>query len=304
MRYLERYFEFERLGTNWKTEILAGFTTFLTMAYIIFVNPSILQDAGMPYTAVVAATCVSSAFGSFLMGAYARYPIALAPGMGLNAYFAYAVVRALGISWQVALGAVFLSGVLFLVLTFAGIRELILYSIPAELYAAVAVGIGLFIAFIGLSNAGIVVADASTKVALGDLRRPATLLALFGLVLTAALMARRVRAAILLGILATTAAGVAAGLVEWQPRTYSLAEITATAFQLDLAGALKPEVIEIVLVFLFVNLFDDIGTLVGVAKKANLFDRDNRIPRVNRILAADASATIVGALCGTSTVVS
>lgn len=303
-RWLEDYFDFKQLGTNWKTEILAGFTTFLTMAYIIFVNPSILQDAGMPYTAVVAATCVSSAFGSFLMGAYARYPIALAPGMGLNAYFTYAVVRAMGISWQVALGAVFLSGVLFLALTYAGIRELILYSIPSELYAAVAVGIGLFIAFIGLSNAGIVVADASTKVALGDLRRPTTLLALFGLVLTAALMARRVRAAILIGILATTAAGVAAGLVEWQPRTYSLAEITATAFQLDLAGALKPEVIEIVLVFLFVNLFDDIGTLVGVAKKANLFDRDNRIPRVNRILAADASATIVGALSGTSTVVS
>jgi len=303
-RRLEKYFEFHRLGTNWRTEILAGFTTFLTMAYIIFVNPSILQDAGMPYTAVVAATCLASAVGSLLMGAWARYPIALAPGMGLNAYFAYAVVRGMNVPWEVALGAVFLSGLLFLVLTFAGIRELILYSIPSELYAAVAVGIGLFIAFIGLSNAGIVVSNPSTKVALGDLRQPSSALALFGLLLTAALMARRVRAAILIGILATTFAGALVGLVRWEPRTYSWGEITATAFRLDIAGALKPDVLEIVLVFLFVTLFDDIGTLVAVGKKANLFDRENRIPRVNRILAVDASATMVGALGGTSTVVS
>lgn len=304
MQRLERYFEFERFGTNWKTEILAGFTTFLTMAYIIFVNPSILQDAGMPYTAVVAATCLSSSFGSLLMGVYARYPIALAPGMGLNAYFAYAVVRGMEVSWQVALGAVFLSGVLFLVLTFAGIRELILYSIPPELYSAVAIGIGLFIAFIGLSNAGIVVGNEATKVAMGDLREPTTALALGGLLLTAALMARRVRAAMLIGILTTTLAGAMLGLVRWEPRTYSIGEITATAFQFDVAGALKIDMWEIVLVFLFVNLFDDIGTLVAVGKKANLFDRDNRIPRVNRILFTNASATIVGSVSGTSTVVS
>ena len=301
---LEHYFEFDKLGTTWRTEILAGCTTFLTMAYIIFVNPSILEDAGMPFTAVVGATCISAAFGSIMMGAYARYPIALAPGMALNAYFAYVVVQGAGVSWQVALGAVFLSGVAFLLLTFAGIRELILYSIPTELYSAVAVGIGLFIAFIGLSNAGIVVAHESTMVTLGDLREPMTALALFGLLLTAALMAWGVRAAMLIGIVATTAVGAAFGLIGWQPQTYSLSEITAAAFQFDLSGTMKVDLIEIVLVFLFVNLFDDIGTLVAVGKKANLFDEANRIPRVNRILFTDASATVVGAVSGTSTVVS
>jgi len=301
---LETYFEFEALATNWRTEILAGFTTFLTMGYIIFVNPSVLADAGMPFTAVVAATCLASAFGSILMGAYARYPIALAPGMGLNAYFAYSVVNGMGVSWQVALGAVFLSGVAFLLLTFSGIRKMILYSIPSELYSAVAVGIGLFIAFIGLGNAGIVVADEATKVSMGDLRNPMTGLALFGLLLTAALMSRGVRAAMLIGILATTALGAALGLIPWEPQSYSLAEISATAFQFDLAGVVRVDMIEIVLVFLFVNLFDDIGTLVAVGKRANLFDDAGRIPRANRILFADASATVVGSVAGTSTVVS
>ena len=301
---LEQYFEFKQLGTNWRTEILAGFTTFLTMAYIIFVNPSILQDAGMPFTAVVAATCLSSAFGSILMGAYARYPIALAPGMGLNAYFTYAVVQGMGVPWQLALGAVFLSGVAFLFLTAAGIRELILYSIPSELYSAVAVGIGLFIAFMGLANAGVVVSDPSTMVAMGNLREPNTALALFGLLLIAALMAWRVRAAMLIGILTTTGLGALFGLIPWEPRTYSFSEITSTAFQLDVTGTFNVDLIEIVLVFLFVNLFDDIGTLVAVGKRANLFDEANRIPRVNRILFADASATVVGSLSGTSTVVS
>ncbi|MCP5112402.1 MAG: NCS2 family permease, partial [bacterium] len=222
----ERYFLFDELGASWKTEILAGFTTFLTMAYIIFVNPSILKDAGMPFTAVVAATCLSAAFGSILMGAYARYPIALAPGMGLNAYFAYAVVQRMDVSWQVALGAVFLSGVVFLLLTFARVRELILYSIPTELYSAVAVGIGLFIAFIGLSNAGVVVGNEASKVALGNLREPMTALALFGLLLTAALMAWGVRAAMLIGILVTTGVGAAFGLIGWQPQPYEFSEIT------------------------------------------------------------------------------
>jgi AGZA family xanthine/uracil permease-like MFS transporter len=301
---LERYFEFEKLATNWRTEILAGFTTFLTMAYIIFVNPSILKDAGMPFTAVVAATCISSAFGSILMGLYARVPIALAPGMGLNAYFAYAVVKGVGVSWQVALGAVFISGIAFLVLTFAGIRELILYSIPAELYSAVAVGIGLFIAFIGLSNAGVVVKHPSTLVAMGDLRQPMTLLALGGLLLTALLMARGVRAAMLAGILATTVAGALLGLIPWEARPYDIGDITETAFRLDIKGALRLDVLEITLIFLFINLFDDIGTLVAVSKKAKLFDESNHIPRVNRILFSDAAATVAGSLAGTSTVVS
>lgn len=299
---LERYFEFERLNTTWKTEILAGATTFLTMAYIVFVNPSILEQAGMPFKAVVAATCISAAFGSILMGVLARYPVAMAPGMGLNAYFTYSVVQGMGVPWQAALGAVFLSGVIFFVLTAGGIRELILYSIPRELYAAVAVGIGLFIALIGLTSAGIVHSDPSTVLKLGDLREGPAALALFGLLLTAALMVWRVRAAMLLGVLATTAVGVVAGLVQWNPTMYSIEEVTATAFALDIGRVLEPDMFHVVLVFLFVNLFDDIGTLVGVGKKANLFDEQGRIPRANRMLFTGAAATTFGSLAGTSTV--
>ena len=300
---LERYFEFKALSADWKTEILAGATTFITMAYIVFVNPTILHETGMPFTAVVAATCLSAAFGSIAMGAYARYPIALAPGMGLNAYFTYTVVKGMGIPWQTALGAVFLSGVAFLILTLTGIRQLIVSAIPPELYAAVAAGVGLFIAFIGLKNSGIIVADPATTVALGNLRDPNTLLAIFGLLLIAGLLAWGVRAAMLLGILATTLTGAALGLVPWHPQTYKLTEISATAFKLDIASTLKIGLIEIVFVFLFVDLFDNIGTLVAVGKKARLFV-DNKIPRIERIFLADASATIVGSLTGTSTVVS
>ena len=300
---LERYFEFKTLGADWKTEILAGATTFITMAYIVFVNPTILRETGMPFTAVVAATCLSAAFGSILMGAYARYPIALAPGMGLNAYFTYTVVKGMGVPWQTALGAVFLSGAAFLILTLAGIRQLIVSAIPAELYSAVAAGVGLFIAFIGLKNAGIIVPDPATTVTLGNLRDPNTLLAIFGLLLIALLLAWGVRAAMLLGILATTLAGAALGLVSWRPQSYQLSEISATAFKLDIASTLKIGLVEIVFVFLFVDLFDNIGTLVAVGKKAQLFV-DNKIPRIERIFLADASATIVGSLTGTSTVVS
>ena len=302
---LERYFEFPRLGATWRTEILAGCTTFITMAYIIFVNPSILRETGMPFAAVVAATCFSAAAGSILMGAFARYPIALAPGMGLNAYFTYTVCKGMGIPWQTALGAVFLSGVVFLVLTFSGIRQLIVAAIPRELYAAVAAGIGLFIAFIGLRNAGIIVAHPATLVSLGDLRNPSTLLAMFGLVLTSGLLALGVRAAMLIGVLTTTALGAAAGLVQWNPQWYSIADITATAFQLDIPGALRIGFLEIVFVFLFVDLFDNVGTLVAVGTKAGLFTGDTRtIPRMNRILLSDAAATVTGSLAGTSTVVS
>jgi AGZA family xanthine/uracil permease-like MFS transporter len=300
---LERYFEFKALGADWKTEVLAGATTFITMAYIVFVNPTILRETGMPFTAVVAATCLSAAFGSIAMGAYARYPIALAPGMGLNAYFTYTVVKGMGVPWQTALGAVFLSGVAFLILTLAGIRQLIVSAIPAELYSAVAAGVGLFIAFIGLKNAGIIVPDPATTVTLGNLRDPNTLLAIFGLLLIALLLAWGVRAAMLLGILATTLAGAALGLVSWHPQSYKLSEISATAFKLDIASTLKIGLVEIVFVFLFVDLFDNIGTLVAVGKKAQLFV-DNKIPRIERIFLADASATIVGSLTGTSTVVS
>jgi AGZA family xanthine/uracil permease-like MFS transporter len=274
------------------------------MAYIIFVNPAILHETGMPLTAVVAATCLCAAFGSLLMGILARYPVALAPGMGLNAYFTYSVVKGLGVPWETALGAVFLSGVAFLILTAVGVRQMIVSAIPFELYAAVAVGIGLFIAFIGLHNSGIIVANKETLVSLGNLRNPDTLLAIFGLLLIASLMAWKVRGAILIGILGTTALGVVFGLVRWQPQTYSFHDITATAFHLNIRGALSYGLVEIVFVFLFVDLFDNVGTLVAVGKQARLFDRTNQIPRINRILFSDAAATIVGSLAGTSTVTS
>ena len=301
---LERYFEFEALQTGWRTEILAGFTTFMTMAYIVFVNPAILHDAGMPLGAVTAATCISAAAGSVLMGGFAKYPIALAPGMGLNAYFAYTVVKGMGIPWQAALGAVFLSGVAFLLLTLLGVRQLILSAIPFELYAAVAAGVGLFIALIGFRNSGIIVPDPATTVTLGNLRSAETMLAIFGLSLTAALLAWKVRAAMLIGILGTTLMGLATGIAKWTPQPLGLAGLSETAFKLDLGSTFRLGFFEIVFVFLFIDLFDNIGTLVAVGKKANLFDRANRIPRVNRILLSDALATIVGSLTGTSTVVS
>jgi adenine/guanine/hypoxanthine permease len=301
---LERYFEFKKLNTTWKTEILAGITTFITMAYIVFVNPSILKDAGMPVPAVFAATCLAAAFGTILMGAFARYPIALAPGMGLNAYFTYTVVKGMGVPWQTALGAVFLSGVAFLILTVAGVRQWIIAAIPGELYAAVSAGIGLFIAFVGLRNAGIVKADPATIVSMGNLRDPNVALAVFGILAIAALQAWKVRAAILLGILSTTAVGAIEGLVHWQPQTYGWSDISGTLLHLDVRGALGLGLLEIVFVFLFVDLFDNLGTLVGVSKKAGLLEANNRIPRVNRILLTDATATIGGSLLGTTTVVS
>ena len=300
----EAYFEFSKLGTNWRTEILAGLTTFMTMAYIVFVNPAILHETGMPLAAVTAATCLSAAFGSLLMGLAARYPIALAPGMGLNAYFTYSVVKGMGVPWQVALGAVFLSGVTFLVLTLIGVRQLIVKAIPFELYSAVAAGVGLFIALIGLKNAGIIVNDPATTVALGNLRDPKALLALFGLLVMSALLTWGVRAAILIGILITTLLAALTGQAHWQPQSNSLAELGGTALKLDIRGALAIGALEIVFVFLFVDLFDNVGTLVAVGKKAGLFEGRGEIPRINRILLSDASATIAGSLAGTSTVVS
>jgi AGZA family xanthine/uracil permease-like MFS transporter len=304
VRRAERYFEFAALGTDWRTEILAGVTTFVTMAYIIFVNPSILHEAGMPAAAVTAATCLAAAIGSLLMGGFARYPIALAPGMGLNAYFTYSVVKGMGIDWRVALGAVFLSGLAFLLLTAVGVRQMIVSAIPPELYAAVAAGVGLFIALIGLKNSGIVVANPATLVGLGDVHAPQTLLALFGLLVTAALLCARVRAAILIGVVATWLMALVTHTFQWQPQPYNLSDISATAGQLNIRGALSIGLVEIVFVFLFVDLFDNVGTLLAVGKKAGLFTRANDVPRLNRILYSDAIATLAGATAGTSTVVS
>jgi len=302
--HLEHYFEFKQLSADWETEILAGFTTFMTMAYIVFVNPAILHETGMPLAAVTAATCLSAAAGSLLMGGLARYPIALAPGMGLNAYFTYSVVKGMGIPWQAALGAVFLSGVAFLLLTLLGVRQLILSAIPFELYAAVAAGVGLFIALIGFRNSGIIVPNAATTVTLGNLNDARTALAIFGLLLMAALLAWRVRAAMLIGILSTTLIGLVTGVAKWAPQSYRLSDLAATAGKLDVGATLRIGFLEIVFVFLFIDMFDNIGTLVAVGKKAGLFDRAHEIPRVNRILFSDSVATIIGSLTGTSTVVS
>jgi AGZA family xanthine/uracil permease-like MFS transporter len=301
---LERYFEFSRLGTNWRTEVLAGFTTFLTMAYIVVVNPSILEKTGMPLPAVTAATCLSAAFGSILMGIIARYPIALAPGMGLNAYFTYTVCLRMHIPWQTALGAVFLSGVVFLLLTAFGIRQMILRAIPQELYAAVACGIGLFIAFIGLTKAGLVVKNPETLVQLGNVKDPTTALALLGLGVMVALEIWKVKGSILIGIATVTAASWALGLMHWTPAAGGFSSLTATAFKLDIPGALRVGLVEIVFVFFFVDLFDNLGTLVAVTKRAGLQAQDHSIPRLNRILLADATATVAGSLTGTSTVTS
>lgn len=300
---LERYFEFEQLGTNWRKEILAGTTTFLTMAYIIFVNPSILAEAGMPHGAVTIATCLAAGVASILMGVFARYPIALAPGMGLNAYFTYAVVKGMGIAWQVALGAVFLSGILFLVLTVLGIRRLIVEAIPTALYAAVAAGIGLFIALIGMKNAGLVVSHPATSLALGDLRSPDVLLSLAGLLLTAVLLARGVRAAILIGLAVTGAAATAFGYAAPQQPAHAFS-LSGTWLQFDIQGAMQLGVFEVVFIFLFVDLFDNLGTLLAVAARAGLVGADGKIPRLEKILLADSVATIGGAAVGTSTVVS
>ncbi|WP_299008618.1 NCS2 family permease [uncultured Caulobacter sp.] len=307
---IERMFKLSAQGTSVRTEVLAGFTTFLTMAYIVIVNPTILGQAGMPVAAVAAATCLAAGFGSILMGLIANYPIALAPGMGLNAYFTFTVVKGMGLPWETALGCVFLSGVAFLVLTVAGIRQLIVGAIPRPLFSAVAAGVGLFIAFIGLKEAGIIVADPATTVALGDLTKPNAALAILGLLVMGGLMVWRVKGAILIGILVAAVAGWALGLAKIVPGEYGLAALTATAFKLDVPAALHLNsgmgmaLAEVIFVFLFVDLFDNVGTLVAVTKKAGLVQPDGTIPRLNRILTADSIATIGGSLAGTSTVVS
>src|ERR1700690_1838830 len=248
---LETYFEFARLGTNWRTEVLAGVTTFLTMAYIVLVNPAILADAGVPLPAVTAATCLAAAFGSILMGIIARYPIALAPYMGLNAYFTYTVCIKMHVPWQTALGAVFLSGVIFLALTPFGLRQMILRAIPHQLYAAVASGIGLFIAFIGFQHAGLVIRDPNTLVGMGNIRNPTAYLALFGLVLMVALEIRKVKGSILIGVLTVTGVAWALHLVSWTPTTGGFSALTQTAFKLDIRGALNKGLLEIIFVFFF-----------------------------------------------------
>jgi AGZA family xanthine/uracil permease-like MFS transporter len=307
---LEKLFGLKAHGTSIRIEVVAGFTTFLTMIYIVVVNPAILGDAGMPVGAVAVATCLAAGFGSLLMGFIANTPLALAPGMGLNAYFTYTVVKGMGVPWETALGCVFISGAAFLVLTLVGARQLIVNAIPRSLFAAVAGGIGLFIAFIGFKDAGIIVASPATTVGLGDLTSPTAIVALVGLVVIGVLLARKVKAAMLIGILFAAVAGWLLGLVHTGAANYSVTAVTATAFKLDLMGAFNLKgnlaftVVEIIFVFLFVDLFDNVGTLVAVTKRAGLVDKDGTIPRLNRILFADSLAAMAGALVGASTVTS
>ncbi|MFZ1869168.1 MAG: NCS2 family permease [Steroidobacteraceae bacterium] len=307
---LTRTFDLDGHGTTVRTELFAGLTTFLTMAYIVAVNPLILGAAGMPVAGVAAATCLAAGFGSILMGLLSNYPLALAPGMGLNAYFTYTVVKTMGLPWQVALGCVFLSAVAFLLLTLSGIRQLIMDAIPRSLFAAVGGGIGLFIAFIGLKNAGIIVADPGTTVALGKLTAPAPALAILGLLVIAVLQARAVKGAMLLGILGITGLAWMLGLAHITPFAYHLRDLSAAAFRLDIPAALNLKggagvaLIEIVFVFLFVDLFDNVGTLMAVTKRAGLIDADGKVPRMNRILLADSISMLAGALAGTSPVTS
>ena len=305
---LERLFGLKRHGSSLRTEVLAGLTTFLTMAYIIVVNPTMLGEAGVPVAAVAVATCLAAGFGSILMGLMSNYPLALAPGMGLNAYFTYTVVKGMGVPWETALGCVFISGAAFLVLTLVGVRQVIINAIPKSLFASVAGGVGLFIAFIGLKDAGIIVSSPATSVAIGDLTQPTAALSLGGLVMIAALQAWKVKGSMLIGILVTAAIGWALGLSHFHPGSYSFNALSATAFRLDIPGALNLKgglgvaIVEIIFVFLFVDLFDNVGTLVAVTKKAGLVDEAGSIPRLNRILLADSFATMFGALAGTSTV--
>ncbi len=275
----------------------------MTMAYIVVVNPQILAQAGMPADGVVFATCISAAVASLVMGLYANYPIAMAPGMSLNAYFTYSVCLGMGIPWRTALGVVFFSGVLFVLLTVSRVREQIVNGIPNCLKHSTAAGIGMFIAFVGLRNAKLVVANPATFVGLGNISLPEVQAACFGIVLTLVLMARKVNGAILLGIAATTLFGILRGIAHWPAAWISLPHPGSTLLQLDLRAAMHLGLLEIIFAFLFVDLFDNVGTLVGVCEQGG-FIKDGRIPRVGRALLADGVGTMFGALTGTSTVTS
>jgi AGZA family xanthine/uracil permease-like MFS transporter len=295
----EKFFQLKENGTTVRTELVAGLTTFLTMAYIVFVNPTILSAAGMPKESVFVATCLASALGSAVMALYANYPIAMAPGMGLNAYFAFAVVLGMGIPWQSALGAVFVSGCLFVLVTLLGLRRMIVDGIPHSLRTAITVGIGLFLALIALKSAGIVVGSEPTLVKAGDLHKPEAILAILGFLLIVTLDRLRVRGAILIGIIAVTvlsfffAGNKFVGLFSAPP------SIDPTLFKLDILGALKVGILNVVLVFFLVELFDATGTLMGVASRAGLLV-EGKMERLDKALLADSAAIVVGATLGTS----
>ena len=300
---IERFFRLKENQTTVRAEFLGGLTTFITMAYIIVVNPQILSKAGMPVEGVVFATCFASAAATLVMGLYANYPIALAPGMSLNAYFTYSVCLGMHIPWQTALGVIFFSGVCFLILTVTRVREQIVNGIPECLKHSTAGGIGMFIAFVGLRNANLVVANPVTFVSLGSLANHEAQLACVGLAIMLVLMTRKITGAILIGVLATTLIGIFRGMANWPASIFSIPHPSSTFLKLDLRGAMHLGLLEIIFVFLFVDLFDNVGTLVGVCEQGG-FIQNGKIPRVGRALISDAVGTILGALTGTSTVTS
>ncbi len=306
---LERVFQLRQKKTTVRTELVAGMTTFIALAYIMFVNPNILADAGIPKEAAIASTIWVAALATLMMGAFANYPVALAPGMGLNAFFTYYVVGTLHLPWQVALGAVFFSGVLFFLMTLGGVRQAIINSVPINLKRAIGVGIGMFIAFIGFRGTGLIIADKATYITLGHVGNPTTLLALFGLLLTAGLMARNVHGALLIGIAVMTGLSMALGLSPVPQGFHDimslhLPSMALTFGQLDLAGAWQYGIFSIIFTFTVVELFDNMGTLIGLTAKANLVNEHGQIENLDRALTTDAIGTMVSAVFGTSTVTS
>jgi adenine/guanine/hypoxanthine permease len=299
---LEALFKLKEHGTSVKTEVIAGFTTFLTMAYIIFVNPAILAQTGMDFNAVFVATCLAAAFGTAVMALLANYPIALAPGMGLNAYFTFAVVKGMGVPWQTALGAVFISGVIFVLVSSFKLREVLVNAIPHSLKLAISAGVGLFLAIIGLKSAGLITASPVTMVQLGDIHAPSTLLAVFGFFLIVALEYRKVKGAIIIGVLGVTLLSILFGLTEFKGVFSPPPSIAPTFMQMDIKGALNAGLLGVVFIFFFVDLFDTTGTLVGVSHRSGLLDKDGKLPRLKKALFADSSAIMVGAALGTSSV--
>ncbi|RUO58581.1 NCS2 family permease [Pseudidiomarina insulisalsae] len=301
---LEKLFKIEAQGSSVRAEVVGGVTTFLTMAYIIFVNPAILSQAGMDEGAVFVATCLAAAIGCLVMGLWANYPVALAPGMGLNAFFTYSVVLGMGYTWQTALGAVFFSGILFFLLSALRIRSWIINSIPITLRLAIAAGIGAFLALIGLQNANIIVGHDATLVALGDLSQTSVLLAGLGFFLIIGLVARKVQGAALISILFITLLGWLLGDVTYQGIVAAPPSLAPTFMQLDIAGAFDVAMLSVIFAFLFVDLFDTSGTLMAVAQRAGMTDKNGKLPRLEKALMADSTASVAGSVLGTSTTTS
>ncbi|UDM16848.1 NCS2 family permease [Vogesella sp. XCS3] len=297
---LESFFKLKEHGTDVKTEVIAGFTTFLTMAYIVIVNPAILSITGMDFNAVFVATCLAAALGTAIMALVANYPIALAPGMGLNAYFTFTVVKGMGVPWEAALGAVFISGIVFLAVSLFKVREAIVNAIPQSLKFAISAGVGLFLAIIALKNAGVVVDHPATLLTMGNMHDPKVLLAILGFFIIVALEYRKVHGSIIIGVLAVTALSIMLGLSNFEGIFAPVPSIEPTFMKMDLQGAMTAGLLGVIFVFFFVDLFDTTGTLVGVSHRAGLLDKDGKLPRLKRALMADSVAITAGAVMGTS----